>query len=94
MATEDSATGVRTMKASEFKAKCLQLMDEVAKSGEEIVITKYGQTRFQAHSVQATPQVVPRRGQGPDEDHRRHRISPIACRVVCRDPDDSKTETV
>ena len=30
----------RTMKASEFKAKCLKLMDEVAASGEEIVITK------------------------------------------------------
>lgn len=42
MATEDSATGARTMKASEFKAKCLKLMDEVADSGEEIVITKYG----------------------------------------------------
>ena len=32
----------RTIKASEFKAKCLKLMDEVAESGEEIVITKYG----------------------------------------------------
>ena len=42
MATEDSATGARTMKASEFKAKCLKLMDEVAESGEEIVITKHG----------------------------------------------------
>ena len=34
------AAGVRTMKASEFKAKCLKLMDEVAETGEEIVITK------------------------------------------------------
>ena len=42
MATEDSAIGARTMKASEFKARCLKLMDEVAESGEEIVITKYG----------------------------------------------------
>ena len=32
----------RTIKASEFKAKCLKLMDEVADSGEEIVITKNG----------------------------------------------------
>ena len=31
-----------TIKASEFKAKCLQLMDEVNISGEEIVITKNG----------------------------------------------------
>ena len=34
--------GTRTMKASEFKAKCLQLMDEVADEGTEIVITKHG----------------------------------------------------
>lgn len=32
----------RTMKASEFKAKCLELMDEVAESGDEIVITRNG----------------------------------------------------
>ncbi len=36
------ATGTKTIKASEFKAKCLQLMDEVAATGEEIVITKNG----------------------------------------------------
>ena len=36
MATE------QTIKASEFKAKCLQLMDRVNQSGEEIVITKNG----------------------------------------------------
>lgn len=30
------------MPAGEFKAKCLQLMDEVEKSKKEIVITKYG----------------------------------------------------
>ena len=38
----DAIGGVRTMKASEFKARCLKLMDEVAESGEEIVITKNG----------------------------------------------------
>ncbi len=32
----------RTMKASEFKARCLGLMDEIAESGGEIVITKRG----------------------------------------------------
>ena len=43
MSTEgDAATAPRTIKASEFKAKCLKLMDEVAESGEEIVITKHG----------------------------------------------------
>jgi prevent-host-death family protein len=34
--------GFKTMKASEFKAKCLKLMDQVQKSGKEIVITKNG----------------------------------------------------
>ena len=32
----------RHVKASEFKAKCLALMDQVAKSGKSIVITKKG----------------------------------------------------
>lgn len=35
---------MRTIKASEFKAKCLKLMDEVAESGEPLVITKNGRT--------------------------------------------------
>lgn len=33
---------MRTMTASEFKARCLQVMDEVAETGEEILITKHG----------------------------------------------------
>jgi prevent-host-death family protein len=33
---------MRTIKASEFKAKCLKLMDEVAATGEPLVITKSG----------------------------------------------------
>ena len=32
----------RTVTASDFKATCLRLMDEVEDSGEEIVITKNG----------------------------------------------------
>lgn len=32
----------RTIKASEFKAKCLALMDEVARTGERVLITKNG----------------------------------------------------
>lgn len=32
----------REMKASEFKAKCLKLMDEIAETGESVVITKNG----------------------------------------------------
>jgi prevent-host-death family protein len=32
----------RTIPAGEFKARCLKLMDEVAATGEEIVVTKRG----------------------------------------------------
>ena len=43
MATiNDRPADSRTMKASDFKARCLRLMDEVAESGEEITITKNG----------------------------------------------------
>lgn len=33
---------MQTIKASEFKAKCLRLMDLVNQTGEEIIITKNG----------------------------------------------------
>ena len=33
---------MKTIKASEFKARCLRLMDEVEASGESLVITKHG----------------------------------------------------
>ncbi len=33
---------MRTIQASEFKAKCLALMDTVAASGETLVVTKNG----------------------------------------------------
>ena len=43
MGTDNTGqTRVRTIKASEFKAKCLNLMNEVAESGAEYVITKNG----------------------------------------------------
>ena len=32
----------RTIPAGEFKDRCLALMDEVAETGEEILITKHG----------------------------------------------------
>ena len=38
----ETSDGAVTMKASEFKARCLKLMDEVAETGKEIVITKNG----------------------------------------------------
>lgn len=33
---------MQTIQASEFKAKCLALMDEVATTGEVLVVTKNG----------------------------------------------------
>jgi prevent-host-death family protein len=42
---------MRTIKASEFKAKCLQLMDEVAATGEPLVITKNGKPVAQLEPV-------------------------------------------
>ena len=32
----------RIVKAGEFKAKCLRLMDEVAATGEPVIVTKRG----------------------------------------------------
>ena len=42
MAIPGSAREIRVVKASEFKARCLGLMDEVATGDLEIVITKNG----------------------------------------------------
>lgn len=33
---------MKSMKASEFKARCLKLMDDILESGDEIIITKNG----------------------------------------------------
>ena len=51
----DAAAGARTIKASEFKARCLKLMDEVAESGEEIVITKNGRPVSRLAPYRTTP---------------------------------------
>ena len=56
MATENNTSaGPRTIKASEFKAKCLKLMDEVAESGEEVVITKNGRPVSRLAPYRAKP---------------------------------------
>jgi len=46
----------RTVKVSEFKAKCLKLLADVADTGEEIVVTKRGK---------ALARVVPERASKP-----------------------------
>jgi prevent-host-death family protein len=42
MTTQLEGPAVSTFQASEFKAKCLALMDRVARTGESITITKNG----------------------------------------------------
>src|SRR5262245_45585143 len=46
----------RTIKASEFKAKCLAIMDDVARTGASVVITKNGKP---------IAELVPHRGPRP-----------------------------
>jgi prevent-host-death family protein len=49
---------MKTIKASEFKAKCLKLMDEVAETGETIVITKNGRPVAQLGPVVERPKTL------------------------------------
>ena len=49
---------MRRIKASEFKAKCLKLMDEVAKTGEPIIITKNGQPVSQLIPYRRKPKTL------------------------------------
>ena len=51
----NKAAGARTIEASEFKARCLKLMDEVAESGEEIIITKNGRPVSRLAPYRETP---------------------------------------
>ena len=54
----DAKVAPRTIKASEFKAKCLKLMDEVAETGEEIVITKNGRPVSRLAPYREKPKVL------------------------------------
>ena len=59
MNTSSHTSGdTRTMKASEFKARCLQLMDEVADGGGEIVITKRGKPVAKLTSHRERPKTL------------------------------------
>jgi prevent-host-death family protein len=44
------------IKASEFKAKCLQLLDEVQSTGDEIIITKHGRPVGKLTAYRPRPQ--------------------------------------
>lgn len=54
----------RTLKASEFKARCLKLMDEVAESGAEIVITKNGRPTARLVACRNRPRSLYGAGRG------------------------------
>ncbi len=49
---------MKTIKASEFKAKCLKLKDEVAATRETIVITKHGRPVAQLGPVVERPKTL------------------------------------
>ena len=49
---------MRVMKAGEFKAKCLTVMDEVAKTGDPVVITKRGKPVAQLSPVRTRPKTI------------------------------------
>jgi prevent-host-death family protein len=49
---------MKQMRASAFKAKCLRLMDEVAATGEPIIITKNGQPICQLVPYRRKPKTL------------------------------------
>ena len=49
---------MRTIKASEFKAKCLKIMDEVAATSEPVEITKYGVPVARLVPVRQRPKTI------------------------------------
>ena len=49
---------MRTIKASEFKAKCLKIMDEVAATGEAVLITKNGVPISQLIPARSKPETL------------------------------------
>jgi prevent-host-death family protein len=48
----------RTISAAEFKARCLELMDEVAVSGKPIIVTKRGKPVAQLGPVVSKPRTL------------------------------------
>lgn len=45
----------RTISASKFKAECLGLLDEIAATGEEVVVTKRGKPVARVGPVEPPP---------------------------------------
>ena len=53
-----AAAGRRTIKAPEFRARCLRLMDEVAETGGEIVITRRGRPVSRLAPCREPPEAI------------------------------------
>lgn len=49
---------MKEVKVSEFKARCLQIMDEVAETREPIVITKHGKPLCQLTPYRPKPHTL------------------------------------
>jgi prevent-host-death family protein len=49
---------MKSIKAGEFKAKCLNLMDEVAASGEPMTITKHGRPVAMLTPARSSPKAL------------------------------------
>ena len=47
-----------TLAASEFKAKCLRLLDEVAEQGNTLIITKRGRPVAKVTPISRTPSTL------------------------------------
>ena len=49
---------MKEVKASEFKSRCLQIMDEVAETREPVVITKHGKPLCQLTPYRPKPRTL------------------------------------
>ena len=47
-----------TMTAAEFKARCLEIMDRVAETGEPVIVTKRGRPVAQLAPIRAKPKTL------------------------------------
>lgn len=50
---------MRVLRAAEFKAKCLALMDQVQQTGEPVLITKNGRPVAELHPARGQPMALP-----------------------------------
>jgi prevent-host-death family protein len=62
---------MRTITATEFKAKCLQLLDQVQQSGEDLVISKRGRPVARVVAEKQSQPWLALRGKG------RYQVDPL-----------------